>query len=397
MSTNSSAPYFVLDHVDGEVTMYGEVPWEWRFNGTTFPTDTVSFYAIQVPWAGSLFDPTYQWPVQASFPVDMGFDADVIVQDIVVNLSYALGDDIDVSSLADEAFRYVVFDGFTQEFDIGDFVARSSYDLGLTLDTTGSVLESLVILAELIVLPKDGSTAEIDSYVGFHPFLGTDLEGIFGTDLVDPATSGHDRLSFRGLTSYVIANGKAGNDTVKGGQADDSLSGGLGHDVVYGRFGNDDLQGGAGNDCLFGGVGDDLIKGHKDRDRLLGNLGNDTIKGHEGNDTLSGGSGDDVLEGGAGDDLLRDGYGEDRLVGGLGKDRFRLVADGDFDEVFGFKTGVDTLDLRAWGKDLEIEDLTLVSFLGGVDVTYQDERLLVWFNASVPLGADLTQDDFMFV
>ena len=59
--------------------------------------------------------------------------------------------------------------------------------------------------------------------------------------------------------------GAHGNDTVYGGQGNDSVdytgttTGS--NELIYGNLGNDTLIGGAGKDTLIGGAGDDSISG----------------------------------------------------------------------------------------------------------------------------------------
>ena len=93
----------------------------------------------------------------------------------------------------------------------------------------------------------------------------------------------------------ITVSGTAGDDTLRGGAADDFL---------YGFSGNDSLDGGAGADTLYG---------HE---------GNDTLLGGDGDDYLSGQEGDDIVDGGAGNDFVGAGPGDDILTGGTGADRF---------------------------------------------------------------------------
>lgn len=116
----------------------------------------------------------------------------------------------------------------------------------------------------------------------------------------------------------------AGNDSVKGSDADDTL---------YGNQDEDTLRGEDGNDFLQGGRGDDRILGRDDRDILGGNRGNDELEGGNGRDTLRGGQGDDTLRGDDGDDLLVGDLGTDDLYGGDGDDIFTFRRDDDVTDV----------------------------------------------------------------
>ena len=84
-----------------------------------------------------------------------------------------------------------------------------------------------------------------------------------------------------------------------------------GGEAQIGTDGNDTLTGGEGQDTFYGRGGDDLIRGGKNRDFLAGDEGDDVISGGDGNDQISGGEGDDVLNGGQGDDDISGDEGDD--------------------------------------------------------------------------------------
>lgn len=144
------------------------------------------------------------------------------------------------------------------------------------------------------------------------------------------AGDGNDNVSVNGgIPAYVDAAG--GNDTVFGGDANDTLTGGAGKNLLVGGFGDDRLngsgsrdsiQGGQGDDRLYGNGGDDTLDGGGNVDRLFGGDGNDSLfgassndklYGEVGDDTLFGGNGDDILDGGAGTDSAEDRSGDDRV------------------------------------------------------------------------------------
>ena len=64
--------------------------------------------------------------------------------------------------------------------------------------------------------------------------------------------------------------GTSGNDTLAGGDGDDSIDGLAGDDSINGGDGGDTLIGGLGNDSLFGGTGGDAF---------IADAGNDTLDG----------------------------------------------------------------------------------------------------------------------
>ena len=77
-----------------------------------------------------------------------------------------------------------------------------------------------------------------------------------------------------------------------GRAGDDSINGGNGHDILYAVDGNDTINGDAGNDTLYGGIGNDTLNGGADNDILIGGTGNDILTGGAGADTFVWGIGD---------------------------------------------------------------------------------------------------------
>ncbi|SEF88684.1 Ca2+-binding protein, RTX toxin-related [Thalassococcus halodurans] len=84
-------------------------------------------------------------------------------------------------------------------------------------------------------------------------------------------------------------------ETVPTAGGNDTLLGGDGNDTLYGEYGDDFLDGGLGSDTLYGESGADSIIGGTGADLLGGGDGNDTIVGSE-NDTILGGTGDDYIQ-----------------------------------------------------------------------------------------------------
>jgi serralysin len=145
--------------------------------------------------------------------------------------------------------------------------------------------------------------------------------------------SGNDTITGGDFNDTITAS--AGNDIVYGGAGDDRLSGsagsdilvgGLGRDRVYGDDGNDVETGGAGVDRLYGGIGNDVLSGESSADKEYGEDGNDTIYGGNGDDLLVGGDGIDYVYGSDGNDTLyvRDSLYVDYANGGAGADHAQL-------------------------------------------------------------------------
>ncbi len=164
----------------------------------------------------------------------------------------------------------------------------------------------------------------------------------------------------------TVIYGQGGNDTLRGGYADDIINGGDGNDDILGRtgndvlngqndddtisggYGNDTITGGLGNDVLSGDQGDDQINGHSGNDVINGGVGADTLTGSTGNDSITGGDGDDNLNGGDGDDSLEGNQGEDTLVGETGND---FLSGGNGNDTLYGNDGNDEL-LGASGDDI---------------------------------------------
>ena len=155
-------------------------------------------------------------------------------------------------------------------------------------------------------------------------------------------------------TRSLIENaiGGAGNDTIRGNQADNSLTGNAGKDKLSGLDGDDELIGGSGHDELNGGGDDDRLLGDNGNDLLRGGSGSDVVSGGKHDDVLYGQNGNDFLRGASGDDVLIGGNGTDRLKGGFGDDDFvfRKISESKpgnkADIILDFASGEDRIDLR---------------------------------------------------
>ncbi|WP_285907462.1 FecR domain-containing protein [Pseudodesulfovibrio pelocollis] len=149
------------------------------------------------------------------------------------------------------------------------------------------------------------------TYNGGAPL--TNVTGIEHIILGDAATTlvGHDALADPGSIFTLDASGITGDSYnlewsgapifsfkqyIIGSDGNDSIIGGQGNDTLLGGDGDDSLYGGDGNDCLVGGSGDNWLEG---------GAGNDTLIGGDGQDWLEGGPGNDLINGGGGDDPVR--------------------------------------------------------------------------------------------
>ena len=162
-----------------------------------------------------------------------------------------------------------------------------------------------------------------------------------------------------------VLYGRAGNDTLNGGDAPDVLVGGTGADALHGGSSSDVVSyadhalgitatiGGSGGNSTDGAALDTI---DADIETLAGGPGADTLAGDNGNDTLAGAGADDRHDGmggydtlvgdktslygvtvdpsdppatADGDDALYGGDGDDYLLGGAGADAFTGGGDED--------------------------------------------------------------------
>jgi len=147
------------------------------------------------------------------------------------------------------------------------------------------------------------------TYNGGAPL--TNVTGIEHIILGDAATmlTGHDTLADPGSTFTLDASGITGDgynlewsgapifnfkQYIIGSDGNDSIIGGQGNDTLLGGDGDDSLFGGDGNDCLVGGSGDNWLEGGAGNDTLIGGDGQDWLEGGPGNDSIVGG-GDDPI------------------------------------------------------------------------------------------------------
>ena len=138
--------------------------------------------------------------------------------------------------------------------------------------------------------------------------------------IIENATGGSGADQLLGNDVANVLNGRAGNDTMVGGDGDDTYIVAQAGDAVteLAAAGTDTVKAGitytlgdnVENLTLTGtlaikGTGNALINtltGNSAANLLNGSAGNDTLLGAGGNDTLNGGAGIDTLKGGGGDD-----------------------------------------------------------------------------------------------
>ncbi|MEQ1933077.1 MAG: hypothetical protein ABL962_04260, partial [Fimbriimonadaceae bacterium] len=267
--------------------------------------------------------------------------------------------------------------------------------LGYKIDSNGSiVLEgSSTRTIYQLTSGQTSYTLNDDTSLASSPIVGA--IGTAANETITVDTSGNS-----GIRDFAI-EGKAGNDTLTGGNGDDWIIGGAGIDQIHGGRGNDVLFVDGSDYVVDGGVGYDVAIAEGGSSAITLNLstasieaftggdGADTtnvtldgsildvfVSGLGGNDTLRGTNGDDVVLGGEGDDSIYGYGGNDYLVGGDGWDK--MIA-GDGDDV----VVIDSGD-RFYGSEL----------LGGEgwDLVVYDDDEGQFRGASGPLGTLFLMD-----
>ena len=230
-------------------------------------------------------------------------------------------------------------------------------------------------------------------------FLGNDrLFGNGGNDFLD----GYD-------STFVVAYGHEGDDTIVGSVGSDNLYGGDDNDTIVAGPGNDLVRGGTGDDAILGGAGsidnqtlfvtqtsgDDIDA----TDRLFGDDGDDVILGDNGtirDVTFTGfqdiGQGlwdyrivtrtfTDPFQGG-GIDVIVGGKGDDQLFGGAGGDF--IVGDSDY---LYFQGVIPALNI-----DLNPGDDTIIGDQGTIELNqyrFRDHSL------SAAIDTTITEDTYI--
>jgi Ca2+-binding RTX toxin-like protein len=156
------------------------------------------------------------------------------------------------------------------------------------------------------------------------------IEKLEGSAFDDTLNGGNANDTLVGLAGDDVLNGANGNDTIDGGAGDDNIDGGEHNDTLAGGEGDDIVYGRNGNDSLTGGGGDDNLDGGEHNDTLDGGDGDNNLYGRNGVDVLTAGSGNDLLDGGEHDDTLNAGNGNNTLYGRNGNDSLTSGSGNDF-------------------------------------------------------------------
>ena len=235
---------------------------------------------------------------------------------------------------------------------------------------------------DAIVTRPDGTTVtflDVGSYFATATNVARGIIGTFdGTDAGERITVGDiDRDGEHFGTDVLALEAAGGNDTVVGGNGNETIDGGAGNDII---------GGGHGNDVLLGGAGDDQIHGQH---------GNNQLFGGAGNDTLTSGRQSSVLFGGAGNDVLRAWiplHSAHTMVGGTGYDLFSVsTASADASSsasIVDFDPAADRLQVDGAMVDFTRlpGGMTAVETRAGVELTLADSGATIVLSG-MTLGA----------
>lgn len=147
-----------------------------------------------------------------------------------------------------------IFDNDPTTTPSGDayFALSSSMEVSAFNSSTGAAVPYATLSLRYVVSdPYGNESAPVTATIklGTAPGEATYQYGTNGDDIIDKSSS---------LISWLI-NGAGGNDTLRGGHANDTLNGALGNDLISGGDGNDTIIGGVGFDRVFGGAGNDTF------------------------------------------------------------------------------------------------------------------------------------------
>jgi Ca2+-binding RTX toxin-like protein len=220
--------------------------------------------------------------------------------------------------------------------DTVDYSSSPTWVSGVTVDLANGI--------------GSGWDAEGDTYSSIENVVGSagsdHLIGNSDANVLNGGGNGDTLAGLGGADTLIGGDGPGGPDT-----ADYGLSK---YGVTVNLATNVNRGGDAEGDKLYG-IED--VYGSKWDDTITGDTHDNSLLGWEGDDTLFGGDGNDSLSGDTGKDTLIGGRGRDHLAGGADPDTYvyRSVEDSKYgfdesggriyDEIRGFETGIDKLDL----------------------------------------------------
>ena len=212
---------------------------------------------------------------------------------------------------------------------------------GPDFDTLYLTSRTQNVIVKLDDVANDGGDVGADGTAEEGDNVEHDVEGV-------RTGSGNDTIDARFRSARLLTHqfeGNGGNDSLYGGDADDSL---------YGAAGNDTLDGGDEDDLIDAGAGLDALKGGDGFDQLYPGADNDTVDAGDGDDYLDGGgtaaSGTDTWIGGPGFDRLYLGSRSSDLI----IDLDNQADDGEAGENDNIRTDIERFDLGGGNDTLNI-------------------------------------------
>ncbi len=166
-----------------------------------------------------------------------------------------------------------------------------------------------------------GGARSGNSTDGAGDTIGSDVEGLFGSE-------GNDTLIGNGIVNRL--EGAGGNDALRGGAGKDVIIGGNGSDAA------DYSDRSASVNVSLDNVDNDGVPGENDDiatdvESIIGGNANDTLRGNSGANTIDGRGGDDIMDGLGGVDAYFGGGGNDLITAADGLGELVDCGDGTLD------------------------------------------------------------------
>jgi VCBS repeat-containing protein len=314
-----------------------------------------------------------------------------------------------------------------------------------TLDPTKT--NTLTVTADangnVVVTGAEGDfTVTLDGVEDISFIGGTDNDVIVvgdlsTTDLADETlffdgTAGNDSWDSSNDSTRLVAQGGAGNDTIKGGDGNDKIEGGSGTNHLYGNGGNDVFgeQDNSAANYMYGGDGNDTYylnsswsRVNEEQDEgtdtviskilngtttltynLNENVENLTLVGTYANDasgnslnniiqgegsisyTLRGGDGDDTLKGNNQDDVLDGEVGADTMIGYGGNDTYTVDDAGDDVQESSGQGNDSVTSSITYTLPSQVENLTLTGSASDGTGNNRDNTIIGTSNANRLFG-----------
>ncbi|MFT7388724.1 MAG: VCBS repeat-containing protein [Candidatus Endobugula sp.] len=232
-------------------------------------TNSISLSSLTVSAQGT---DTILSVVLSSIPVG------AIISDGTVPNTYTSGsltDTVDITSWTQSGLS-IDLSGVSPPYSAGDTV---TFDVEATSSSTTGAEATQTGDFTIGVLPSTYATDSGNGIEVENELVGTINDGnddvVYGSGSADTLVAGSQ--------FGVVIHGRAGNDTITGGDDNTSNSAENGNNTIFGGSGNDVIIGGSGEDIIFGGLGSDTLRGgftgitDTDTDRFVWQSGDTSI------------------------------------------------------------------------------------------------------------------------